>query len=315
MYAVCVAAGRGEMDQSRIFWYFSTMRRTTSNPVRDVEFNRSKYGRELLIDAAMVRDMPTFILNSSPHILRFHDVLLVTRGHGALVLDAQEIAISPGSLVVTLPGQTREWRMDGMLDGACLFFVEEFLSDTFSDPHFIDQFSFLRESRVAASLALSIAEQRAFRRQFTTMQKELSRFRPDSAHALRAALYAALVGLDRSYVARHGAAGARHGSRAVSRFRKLIEKQFRVQHGVMFYANQLGISPGHLNVLCKNELGRSAGELVRARVMLEARRLLRHGDLRAGEAAERLGFHDPAYFARVCRRELGLSPRELRTKA
>jgi AraC family transcriptional regulator, transcriptional activator of pobA len=288
------------------------MRRTPSRPVRQVEFNRSKYGRELLIDAAMVRDMPSFILNSSPHLLRFHDVLLVTRGHGALVLDAQQIAIAPGSLVVTLPGQTREWHIDGKLDGACLFFVEEFLGDTFSDPHFVDQFSFLRESRVEAVLALSVAEQRAFRRQFAIMQKELARFRTDSVHALRAALYAALVGVDRGYVARHGAAGVSKGGRAISRFRKLIERYFRAQHGVAFYAKQLGISPGHLNVLCRNELGRSAGELVRARVMLEARRLLRHGDLRAGEAAERLGFDDPAYFARVCRRELGLSPRELR---
>jgi AraC family transcriptional activator of pobA len=300
------------MDPSSFFWYFSMMRGPRSRPVRQVEFNRSKYGRELLIDAAMVRDMPTFILNNSPHLLRFHDVLLVTRGSGTLVLDAHRIDIAPGSVIVTLPGQTREWHLEGKLDGACLFFVEEFLGETFSDPHFLDQFSFLRESRVEAVFALSTAEQRAFRRQFAIMQKELSRFRTDSVHALRAALYAALVGLDRSYVARHGAAGARHGGRVVSRFRKLIEKHFRAQHGVLFYAKQLGISPGHLNVLCRNELGRSAGELVRARVMLEARRLLRHGDLRAGEAAERLGFDDPAYFARVCRRELGLSPRELR---
>jgi AraC family transcriptional activator of pobA len=303
---------RSEMDRSSFFWYFSMMRGTRSRPVRQVEFNRSKYGRDLLIDAAMVRDMPTFILNNSPHLLHFHDLLLVTRGYGTLVLDAQRIAIGPGSLVVTLPGQTREWHLDGKLDGACLFFIEEFLRDAFSDPHFIDQFSFLRESRVEAVLALSTAEQRTFRRQFAIMQKELSRFRADSVHALRAALYAALVGLDRSYVARHGAAAVKHGGRAVNRFRKLIETHFRAQHGVMFYAKQLGLSPGHLNVLCRNELGRSAGELVRARLMLEARRLLRHGDLRAGDAAERLGFDDPAYFARVCRRELGLSPRELR---
>jgi AraC family transcriptional regulator, transcriptional activator of pobA len=300
------------MDRSSFFWYFSMMKGSRSRSVRQVEFNRSKYGRELLIDAAMVRDMPTFILNNSPHLLRFHDVLLVTRGCGTLVLDAQRIPIAPGSLVVTLPGQTREWHLDGKLDGACLFFVEEFLGDTFSDPHFIDQFSFLRDSRVESVLALNTAEQRAFRRQFAIMQKELSRYRADSVHALRAALYAALVGLDRSYVARHGAAGIRRGGRVVIRFRKLIERHFRAQHGVVFYAKQLGISPGHLNVLCRNELGRSAGELVRARVMLEARRLLRHGDVRAGEAAERLGFDDPAYFARVCRRETGLSPRELR---
>jgi AraC family transcriptional regulator, transcriptional activator of pobA len=300
------------MDRSRIFWYFSTMRRKRSKPVREVEFNRGKYGHELLIDAALVRDMPTFITDRSPHILRFHDVLLITRGHGKLILDAQEVSVEPGSLVVTLPGQTREWHIGGRLDGACLFFVEEFLGDAFSDPHFIDQFSFLRESRAEAVVQLSILEQRAFRRQFVIMQKELARFRVDSVHALRAALYAALVGLDRSYVTRHGAKGAKSGGRVVGRFRKLVERHFRAQHGVIFYAKHLGVSPGHLNVLCKSELGRSAGELVRARVMLEASRLLRHGDLRAGETAERLGFTDPAYFARVCRRELGVSPRDLR---
>jgi AraC-like DNA-binding protein len=300
------------MDGSRIFWYFSTMRKIAPKAVRHIEFDRRKYGRELLIDAAMVRDMPTFIVNRTPHLLRFHDILLVTRGSGVLLLDGQKITIAPGVLVVTLPGQTREWQLNGRLDGSCLFFVEDFLTDTFSDPHFIDQFSFLRESRVEASLALTRAERRAFGNQFTTMQHELSRYRPDSTHALRAGLYATLVAIDRCYVARHGAAGARQGGRAVSRFRKLLEKQFRRQHGVTFYASELGISPGHLSVLCKDELGRTAGELIRARLMLEARRLLRHGGVRASEAAEQLGFDDPAYFARVCRRELGLSPRQLR---
>jgi len=68
------------MDASRRRWYFSTM--------RHVAFHRTKYGRELLVDAARVREMPGFIrANRAAHSLEFHDILLVTRGTGALLLD------------------------------------------------------------------------------------------------------------------------------------------------------------------------------------------------------------------------------------
>ena len=116
---------------------------TAARPSR-VEFDRTKYGRELLIDAATIAQMPGFITSDRPHVLMFHDILLVTKGRGRVLLDGESHDVAPGVVVFSLPGQIREWRVASRLDGACLFFAEAFVVDTFSDPRFLEQFAFFR---------------------------------------------------------------------------------------------------------------------------------------------------------------------------
>ena len=55
--------------------------------------------------------------------------------------------------------------------------------------------------------------------------------------------------------------------------------------------------------------------LINARLLLEARRLLRYTDLSSKEVAFRLGFDDPSYFVKFFKREAGMLPLELREQA
>ncbi len=81
------------------------------------------------------------------------------------------------------------------------------------------------------------------------------------------------------------------------------------------YAAALGLSPGHLNALCREHVRRSAGACIRGRIVLEARRLLRYTDMTAAMIVYSLGFEDPSYFTRFFTRETGLSPRRYRSSA
>jgi AraC family transcriptional activator of pobA len=101
----------------------------------------------------------------------------------------------------------------------------------------------------------------------------------------------------------------------VERFRRLLERDHAKEHAVSAYARAVGLTPGHLNALCRRALGRTAGACIRERLGLEARRLLLYTDLRAAEVATRLGFADPAYFSRFFRRECGTSPSAFRDAA
>ena len=67
-----------------------------------------------------------------------------------------------------------------------------------------------------------------------------------------------------------------------------------------------------VSLICS--LGRTAGACVRDRLALEAKRLLLHTDMTAAEVADRLGFGDPAYFARFFRREAGSPPSAYRAR-
>lgn len=304
------------MDAPTPGWYFSTMASPKAEAAwtpHAVEFHRTKYGRELLLDAAYVRAMPSFLDVPNPHQLRFHDILLVTRGRGTFKLDAERCRVAPGVMLFTRPGELRAWDVSG-LDGACLFFAEEFVAEAFADLRFLDRFAFFREGRPSAALELTPAERRRFLARFRAMQREIRTLGDDAAHALRAVLYELLVLIQRWYVRRHGPATRRLTHPVVDRFQRLVERDHARRHRLADYASELGVSPGHLNALCRDALHESASRVVRRRLTLEAKRLLAHSELTAAQVGFALGFEDPAYFARFFRREAGEPPTAFRAR-
>jgi AraC-like DNA-binding protein len=74
------------------------------------------------------------------------------------------------------------------------------------------------------------------------------------------------------------------------------------------YAELLYITPNHLNALCRDLVGKTAGELIRERVLLEAKRLLTNLNITAAEIAYELNFQDNSYFSRFFRKYTGQTP-------
>jgi len=276
-----------------------------------VDFERRKYGPELLIDAALLSALPAFKATTQPHTLTFYDLLLVTKGRGTFDLDGERHEVTPGALFVTRPGQIRRWHVEN-LDGACVFFAAEFVRDAFADTRFLDQFAFLDPGRPVGAIQLAAGERTQWLRRFRRMSEEFGSLGADATDLLRARLYELLVLLNRWYRSRYPQPARSSRQPTVERFRALVEQDFRRRHRVQDYAAKLAVSPGHLNVLCLEHLGRSASREIHERVLLEAKRLLRYTERPAFAVAQELGFADPAYFGRFFKREGGVTPREFR---
>jgi AraC family transcriptional activator of pobA len=95
-------------------------------------------------------------------------------------------------------------------------------------------------------------------------------------------------------------------------FRKLTDKNFTNLKLPKDYAALLYITPNHLNALCNDMLGISAGEVIRNRVILEAKRLLVNLDLNITEIAGKLNFADNSYFTKFFKKYTGITPEEFR---
>jgi AraC-like DNA-binding protein len=305
------------MEKPAQFWYFFT-RRTGRRPaviatpaVRNVAFNRTKYGRSLLIDVAWVHDMPTFILNA-PHRLDFFDIILITRGRGTFALDGIRHDIRSGRVFFTLPGQVRSWECE-RLDGLCLFFVEGFVREFLQDAAFLDKLPFFHTSPEQASLQLSPGPTRLVRARLTAMRNELAHFHRDSEDLLRAQLHETLLLLARDYATAYDVPRVRAMHPAVAHFGTLVERHLSERHRVDAYAADLGVSPGHLSVLCSQYAGMTAKRYIDNALMLRARRLLLYTDESAAQIGAALGFDDPSYFARFFRREAGDTPSAFRS--
>lgn len=82
---------------------------------------------------------------------------------------------------------------------------------------------------------------------------------------------------------------------------------------VSSYAQELGVSPNHLNRVVKSGTGRSAGEWIDISRINLSRLLLRQSQLPIIDIALRSGFEDQSYFSRFFKKHTGMTPSEFRS--
>lgn len=97
-------------------------------------------------------------------------------------------------------------------------------------------------------------------------------------------------------------------------FSRLVEIHYRSKHLVADYAELLGVAPKTLTHKFKKFELPAPNEVLKDRIMLEAKRLLIHTSLSAKEIAYDLGYEDPAYFNRLFSKKIGDAPNVFRKK-
>ena len=78
------------------------------------------------------------------------------------------------------------------------------------------------------------------------------------------------------------------------------------------YARLLYITPNHLNAVTQDVLGVTAGDIIRERIVLEAKRLLTNADMDVNQIADDLNFQDNSYFTRFFKKYVGVTPEQFR---
>lgn len=298
------------------YWYFSTMRAAAVGPAdaRLIEFHRSKYGRELLIDVGWVSELDGFIATAQPHRLAFFDVLLVTNGRGWFEIDDRRVAVAPRTLLFSAPGQVRRLRIDA-LEGLALFFPADFLQTFFVDRLFLQRLSFFGQEPCGRAFRLGAREARGLRARLLTMRDEIRDPQLDSVHLLRAQLYESLVWLNRAYARAWGVTTGMQSSSVITQLRQLIDDSVGTRRGVSWFARELALSPGHLRALTRRHLGVSVVRLMDEHAVVATKRELLYSEASCAQVASRMGFADAAYFSRWFRRLTGESPREFRRRS
>lgn len=97
-------------------------------------------------------------------------------------------------------------------------------------------------------------------------------------------------------------------------FSRLVEIHFRTKHTVADYADILGVAPKTLsNKFNRLELSQP-NDIIKDRIILEAKRLLGYSSLSVKEIAYQLGYEDPAYFNRLFTNKVGDTPANFKKK-
>jgi len=97
-------------------------------------------------------------------------------------------------------------------------------------------------------------------------------------------------------------------------FSRLVEIHFREKHSVADYADLLAVAPKTLsNKFHKLNLTQP-NEIIKDRILLEAKRLLTYSGMSVKQIAYDLGYEDPAYFNRLFVLKTGDTPNAFRKK-
>jgi len=99
---------------------------------------------------------------------------------------------------------------------------------------------------------------------------------------------------------------------AFNSFLKILEANFRRSEGVSFYADRMNMSERNLNIICRNNFGKSVSEIIETRKLIEAKKLLLHTAKSVSEIGFELGYNEKSYFTRVFRTKTGLTPTAFR---
>ncbi|MFD2909023.1 helix-turn-helix domain-containing protein [Flavobacterium ardleyense] len=105
---------------------------------------------------------------------------------------------------------------------------------------------------------------------------------------------------------------AKQNSAILSKFKKLVNKQFKKNLDISEYASQLTITPNHLNKIVKNETGKTASQIITEITVLEAKVLLLQTKMTINEISMELGFTDASYFSRFFKNSNNNSPSNYR---
>jgi AraC family transcriptional activator of pobA len=101
----------------------------------------------------------------------------------------------------------------------------------------------------------------------------------------------------------------------IRKFNLLVEANFKSDHAVSFYAEQLCKSPKTLSNLFAIFNEKTPSQIIQERITVEAKRLLCYTDRSIKHITFELGFEDVPYFSNFFKKNTGLSPSDFRNSS
>lgn len=244
-----------------------------------------------------------------PHRHNFYHFLLFTEGHGQHTIDFETFEIEPGQIYFMSPGQIHSWSFEGDMQGYVVNFDKDFFKTTLINPDYLSVFSFF-SGLIKDSVFVVEKDKRIL---VDVVLEKMLGDQMDKGFVVASLLYLFhLLDVDRTR--RTTLEVNKYNHTLLRNFLQLIELNYKELRMPKDYAALLYITPNHLNALCKELLGLSAGEVIRNRIILEVKRLLVIKDFSIAEIAYELSFSDNSYFTKFFKKIEGVTPEEFRKK-
>ena len=262
-----------------------------------------------VIDLATMRRRAGLREFRGPQRLGFDLLIRIDSGTTVHTVDLVAYDLAPGDMMWIHAGQVQQWGDIGAIDGPVVLFT----------PPALDSDTRLRIRATGMALRSHFPGSAGSSQDLAwSYLRHCASLAAGVPEALGAALVArSLAALLLELVAGAAAPGTarRQPAEDFLRLRDAIDDGFTTERRVAAYARRLGYSTRTLDRLARANAGLTAKALIDERVVLEAQRILAHGDDTIAAIAGALGFDDPSNFSKYFTKRAATTPAAFRRRA
>lgn len=273
---------------------------------------RSKYASDSIIVINSISEVP-FVL--FPSRLDWLLVAVCRSGEVSATIDVTPRKMGPKSIMVLRPGHMiSDCRENSDFKGFYIVVHEDKINELLPSMHYMIPYSI----RYNANPIISITEEELETQTliYEMLQRQIKFEKRIYNNMVLASLCEVLFYNTLGIYASRTETNAHLSRREelLSGFIDLIENNFRKERAVNFYADKLYVTPKHLSAVLKEISGKTAGEWIDHRVIIEAKLLLRTTGMNIQEISQALSFSNQSFFGKYFKHLTGISPRQYRNR-
>jgi AraC family transcriptional activator of pobA len=235
---------------------------------------------------------------------------LMETGNASLMIDFDELFLTPASIYYILPGQVHYRKKNGSAAGWFIaidpLIVPPGCRNVFEDHLLLQKPIVLNDEQFGQCKRLLILLE----------EKHRESCENPFYNAIVHSLIKSFLAMAASYFncATNAIARSSRPAQLSQDFKKLLVQNLKTIKSPSEYAELLNVSESYLNEALKKITGFTVSYWITYEVMLEAKRLLYYSQLTVKEIAHSLGYEDHAYFSRLFKRAANVTALEFRMR-
>ncbi|OFC69108.1 hypothetical protein BFC18_20465 [Alteromonas confluentis] len=247
----------------------------------------------------------------SPHRHKgIHQLFLVLKGGGEVVLDGKTLTVSAPCVVSVPEGLIHGFRWREGSEGTVFSVASPIVNELWLPAAGTD---FLNEGKVIAVPPGDEKDVAEVASRLETEDTNWHSYRVEMIQVLLKQLFISLARIKQSLPEQSGRPSK--PEQKFTQFRQLIQQHGASRHNVAWYAQQIGVTAAHLNQICLTATNANALALIHQYLLTEAKRYLVFADMSIATISDRLGFNEPSHFSRFFRKHEKLSPKGFREQS
>jgi AraC-like DNA-binding protein len=281
----------------------------TRIPVYEISDYNLKGGVPLLITTdELFNDVKEDI--TIPHRVGFYQVLFIENGNGSYFIDGKEFEYQPKSIITISKGQVRNYKNSPCLNGLALIFTDEYFYKDSQDIEWINKLKLFDHTSSVSSTSFDEDEFNNLLTHIHFMRSEIL----SEDGTIRDEIIYHLIKIILLYSERKiNKENSEEtidikGIEYLTKFKGMLEENYRTCRTVKQYADMICITPKKLNQITNTYWGKSAKRIIEERVILEIKRLLTYTDNTTKEVGYSFGFNDPTNFNRFFKKFANTTP-------